>query len=577
MRDIVIIGAGTAGLTAAIYACRAGRDVLVLEASSYGGQIINTPDIENYPGIRSVSGYDFATGLYEQATGLGAEVRYEKVTGVEERGDVKVVTTAQGAYEARAVIVATGAKNRPLGVSREQELVGRGVSYCATCDGEFFTGREVFVVGGGFAAAEEAVFLTTYASHVTVLVRRNDFSCARSIADEVRANDRIDVLTNSVMDEVDGDGVVRRVRWHDVRTGETHEYSAEDGGPVGVFVFAGYVPATELVRGVAELDEQGYVVTDERQMTSVDGLFAAGDVCRKRLRQVATAVGEGAATATEMERYVRAVQERTGIVPRKPVAATRLATSVPSAATSGASAGRGSGADNGAGRARHEAGGAGREAAQGPFDEAMLSQLRAVFARMASPLTLRLHLDGGATSRELRGYMEALAAQTDLLSVELAGDAPATDAPAPASGDGGELPFVEVVRADGTPTGLAFHGVPGGHEFTSFVLGLYNAAGPGQPLSDADRSAIARIDRPVSLRVLVGLSCTMCPDVVVACQRMAADNPNVTAHVYDVNRFPELRERYEVMSVPCLVIGDDSGERVSFGKKSLSQILELVG
>ena len=575
--DAVIVGGGPAGLTAALYLARARYRVLVVERERFGGQVTITSEVVNYPGVLSASGAELTDTMRRQAEAFGAELMLAQVEALNLSGDVKVVRTSRGDVRCLAVLLASGATPRDAGFEGEERFRGHGVAYCATCDGEFFTGREVFVIGGGFAAAEEAVFLTTYASHVTVLVRRDDFSCARSIADEVRANDRIDVLTNSVMDEVDGDGVVRRVRWHDVRTGETHEYSAEDGGPVGVFVFAGYVPATELVRGVAELDEQGYVVTDERQMTSVDGLFAAGDVCRKRLRQVATAVGEGAATATEMERYVRAVQERTGIVPRKPVAATRPATSVPSAATSGASAGRGSGADNGAGRARHEAGGAGREAAQGPFDEAMLSQLRAVFARMASPLTLRLHLDGGATSRELRGYMEALAAQTDLLSVELAGDAPATDAPAPASGDGGELPFVEVVRADGTPTGLAFHGVPGGHEFTSFVLGLYNAAGPGQPLSDADRSAIARIDRPVSLRVLVGLSCTMCPDVVVACQRMAADNPNVTAHVYDVNRFPELRERYEVMSVPCLVIGDDSGERVSFGKKSLSQILELVG
>ena len=143
--------------------------------------------------------------------------------------------------------------------------------------------------------------------------------------------------------------------------------------------------------------------------------------------------------------------------------------------------------------------------------------------------------------------------------------------------DPAELPFVEVVRADGTPSGLAFHGVPGGHEFTSFVLGLYNAAGPGQPIADADRQCIADIMRPVSLRVLVGLSCTMCPDVVVACQRMAADNPLVTANVYDVNRFPALRERYDVMSVPCLVIDDGTGERVSFGKKGLSEILALVG
>ncbi len=561
--DAVIVGGGPAGLTAALYLARARYRVLVVERERFGGQVTITSEVVNYPGVLSASGAELTDTMRRQAEAFGAELMLAQAEALDLSGDVKVVRTSRGDVRCLAVLLASGATPRDAGFKGEERFRGHGVAYCATCDGEFFTGREVFVIGGGFAAAEEAVFLTTYASHVTVLVRRDDFSCARSIADEVRANDKIDVLTNAVMDEVDGDGVVRRVRWHDVRTGETHEYASGDGGPVGVFVFAGYVPATELVRGMAELDEHGYVVTDERQMTSVDGLFAAGDVCRKRLRQVATAVGEGAATATEMERYVRAAQERTGIVPRKPEPAARPATPTPAAAP-GASVEKGSGV--------------GRDAAQGPFDDATLGQLRAVFSRMASPLALRLHLDDGAASRELRAYMEALAAQTDLLSVELAEDA---SAPAPGGGgagdDGDELPFVEVIRADGTPTGLAFHGVPGGHEFTSFVLGLYNAAGPGQPLSDADRSAIARIDCPVSLRVLVSLSCTMCPDVVVACQHMAADNPNVTAHVYDVNRFPELRERYEVMSVPCLVIGDDSGERVSFGKKSLSQILELVG
>ena len=235
----------------------------------------------------------------------------------------------------------------------------------------------------------------------------------------------------------------------------------------------GYAPATSLVAGVAELDPQGYVITDDRQMTSVDGLFAAGDVCQKRLRQVATAVGEGAATATEMERYLKAARERTGIVPKQPASRTRDVAERPASTAVAAPA----------------------STPGSPIDDAMAAQLQAVFSRMQNPLVLRLHVDGGDVSAELRSYMDALAAQTELLRVEEA-DASADD---PA-----ELPFVEVVRADGTPSGLAFHGVPGGHEFTSFVLGLYNAAGPGQPIADADRQASQTL-RPVSLRVLVGL------------------------------------------------------------------------
>ena len=520
--------------------------MLVVEREHFGGQITITSEVVNYPGVLTASGEQLTDTMRRQAEAFGAEMLLASVESLDLAADVKVVHTSRGDIRCLAVLLATGASPRSAGFAGEEDFRGHGVAYCATCDGEFFTGREVFVVGGGFAAAEEAVFLTTYASHVTILVYTDDFTCAKSTADAAYANEKITVRTNAQLLAVEGDSVVRGVRWLDRATGEEHEFSSADGGPVGVFVFVGYAPATSLVAGVAELDPQGYVITDDRQMTSVDGLFAAGDVCQKRLRQVATAVGEGAATATEMERYLKAARERTGIVPKQPASRTRDVAERPASTAVAAPA----------------------STPGSPIDDAMAAQLQAVFSRMQNPLVLRLHVDGGDVSAELRSYMDALAAQTELLRVEEA-DASADD---PA-----ELPFVEVVRADGTPSGLAFHGVPGGHEFTSFVLGLYNAAGPGQPIADADRQGIADIARPVSLRVLVGLSCTMCPDVVVACQRMAADNPLVTANVYDVNRFPALRERYDVMSVPCLVIDDGTGERVSFGKKGLSEILALVG
>ena len=546
--DAVVIGGGPAGLTAALYLARARYRVLVVEREHFGGQITITSEVVNYPGVLSASGSELTDTMRRQAEAFGAEMLLADVESVDLSGDVKVVRTSRGDVRCLAVLLATGASPRTAGFAGEAEFRGHGVAYCATCDGEFFTGREVFVVGGGFAAAEEAVFLTKYASHVTVLVRGADFTCAASTADATRANPKVTVHTNAELVAVEGDSVVRGVRWRDRLTGEEHAFSSEDGGPVGVFVFVGYAPATSLVAGVTRLDEHGYVIVDEHQMTDADGLFAAGDVCQKRLRQVATAVGEGAATATEMERYLKVAQERTGIIPEQPASRTRDV-----AAGGGGVSAPGSAASAGG---------------DSPIDEAMAAQLDAVFSRMEGDVVLRVHLDGSDAAAELRAYMDALAGLSGRLSVEVA-DA-GTDDPA-------ELPFVELVRSDGTPCGMAFHGVPGGHEFTSFVLGIYNAAGPGQPIAPADREAIARISRPVGLKVLVGLSCTMCPDVVVACQRMAADNPQVTADVYDVNRFPALRERYDVMSVPCLVVDDGEGERVSFGKKGLSQILELVG
>ena len=538
--DAVIVGGGPAGLTAALYLARARYRVLVVEREHFGGQITITSEVVNYPGVLAASGTELTDTMRQQAEAFGAEMLLAEVEKIDLSGDVKHVKTSRGELSCLAVLLATGASPRRAGFAGEEEFRGHGVAYCATCDGEFFSGRPVFVVGGGFAAAEEAVFLTRYASHVTVLVREDDFTCAKATADATRANPDITVHTNAELVSVSGDSVVRSLVWKDEKTGETNEVKPEDGGTVGVFVFVGYAPATELAQGLAELDPQGYVITDEHQMTTADGLFAAGDICQKRLRQVATAVGEGAATATEMERYLKAAQEKTGIHPVQP--ATRVQKATPK---------------------KEEK----KVSSDGPIDDAMHSQLAAVFDRMEKPLVLELHLDDGEIASELAAYMEALAQETDKLSVTRADTS---------SDDAAELPYVSVLR-DGVPCGMSFHGVPGGHEFTSFVLGLYNASGPGQQIAAADREAIAAISRPVKMKVLVGLSCTMCPEVAVATQRIAAENPKVETAVYDVNRFPALKDAYDVMSVPCLVINDGGDERVAFGKKGLTEILSLIG
>lgn len=538
--DAVIVGGGPAGLTAALYLARARYRVLVVECEHFGGQITITSEVVNYPGVLSASGTELTDTMRQQAEAFGAEMLLAEVENIDLSGDVEHVKTSRGEISCLAVLLATGASPRRAGFAGEEEFRGHGVAYCATCDGEFFSGRPVFVVDGGFAAAEEAVFLTRYASHVTVLVREDDFTCAKATADATRANPDITVYTNAEVVSVSGDSVVRSLVWKDNKTGETHEVKPEDGDTVGVFMFVGYAPATELVRGLAELDPQGYVITDEHQMTTADGLFAAGDICQKKLRQVATAIGEGAATATEMERYLKAAQEKTGIHPVQPATRVQKA-SAPK---------------------KEE-----KASSEGPIDDAMRAQLAAVFERMQAPLTLELHLDGGEISAELEAYMEALAQETEKLSVTRADTA---------ADDAAELPYVSVLK-DGEPCGMSFHGVPGGHEFTSFVLGLYNASGPGQQIADADHVAISAIDRPVQMKVLVGLSCTMCPEVAVATQRIAAENPQVETAVYDVNRFPALKDAYDVMSVPCLVIQDGEEERVTFGKKGLTEILSLIG
>lgn len=530
--DVVVIGGGPAGLTAALYLARARYRVVVVEKDHFGGQITITSEVVNFPGVERTSGAALTESMRKQAESFGAEFLLAEVTGLDLTGDVKTVRTSRCDLKCFGVLLATGAHPRMVGFQGEEQFRGRGVAYCATCDGEFFTDKDVFVVGGGFAAAEESVFLTKYARHVTILIRGDGFTCAQATADAARNHEKITVLTNTVVEEVSGDTALRFIRYRNTRTGQVTKHHAADGETFGVFVFAGYEPATELVQGLAELDEQGYVLTDRSQKTTADGLYAAGDVCVKPLRQVVTAVGDGALAATELERLCAAMQARTGLRPQQPVS-------------------------------RAEEAAAPAEAGSTLFNGDMLSQLHTVFARMASPLILRLFLDETPLSAELRQYMDELAAQSGKLSVEV-GD--------PASAD--HLPYVRVCRADGDWTGLAFHGVPGGHEFTSFVLGLYNAAGPGQALDEESRNAIHAIQKTMDLQVLVSLSCTMCPELVTAAQRVAAENPNITAQVYDLNHFPDLREKYQVMSVPCLVV--NSGEQVSFGKKSIRQLLELL-
>ena len=529
--DVIIIGGGPAGLTAALYLARARYRTLVVEKEKFGGQITITHEVVNYPGVYKTSGAELTETMRKQAEAFGAEFLLAEVESLDLTGDIKTVKTARGELKAFGVLLASGAHPRMVGFKGESDFRGRGVAYCATCDGEFFTGKEVFVVGGGFAAAEEAVFLTKYARHVTVLVRGEDFSCAASVADQAKNHPKITVLYHTEMEEVAGDASLRAIRYRNSRTGEVTEYRDPRGDNIGVFVFAGYVPATGLVKGIADLNEQGYVITDSTMKTSVEGLYAAGDVCVKQLRQVVTAVGDGAQAATELEKYAAAMHAKTGLRPEMPRSEPQKET--PAAESGGNSA---------------------------LFDGAMLAQLNTVFGRMAGNLVLKLRLDDRPVSAELKNYMEELSALTEKLTLEIAEG-------------GADAPCVEIFRSDGSFTGLAFHGVPGGHEFTSFVLGLYNAAGPGQPLDDDVRTAIDALGQ-AEMKVLVSLSCTMCPELVTAAQRIAAQNPGITARVYDINHFPALREKYNVMSVPCLVV--DDGAKISFGKKNIRQLLELL-
>ena len=532
--DVIIIGGGPAGLTAAIYLTRARYRVLVLEKETFGGQITITHEVVNYPGVGVCSGKELTDMMYRQAEYFGAEFLIAEATKLSLNEDIKVVHTSKGDYKALGILLATGAHPRTVGFKGEEEFKGRGVAYCATCDGEFFTGKEIFVIGGGFAAAEESIFLTKFASHVTILIRGDDFSCAKSIADEVRNHEKITVLTNTVVEEVKGDNALNYIRYKNTKTGEVIEYT-KDNDNFGVFVFVGYSPETKLVDGVAELNEQGYIVTDKSLKTNIPGLYAAGDICIKPLRQVVTATSDGALAATELEKYVAEVQRKTGIKTKEPTIKKEVLKD-----------------------SNHEHN---NEKSNELFTAEMKNQLNYIFNRMEKSLVLKLYLDNSTTSKELDQYIDSLATMTNKIRKEVV------------QNEDEENPCVKVCYEDGTYSGIAFHGVPGGHEFTSFILGLYNVSGPGQTLDDDIKKRIKNIKKNIKIKILVSLSCTMCPDLVVATQHIAAISSNITTEIYDINIFNEYKNKYNVMSVPCMVIND---EIVHFGKKNIEQVLEII-
>ncbi|RHB81115.1 FAD-dependent oxidoreductase [Bifidobacterium pseudocatenulatum] len=580
--DVIVIGGGPAGLTAGLYLARARYRVLILEKDDFGGQITITNEVVNYPGVGRTTGRALTQTMRQQAQDFGAEFLSAEAIGLDVHGDVKTVHTSRGDLKAFGILIATGASPRKLGFEGESEYAGRGVAYCATCDGEFFAGKEVLVVGGGFAAAEESVFLTTYASKVTVLVREQDFTCDAVVAAAAKNNPKIDVRYQVELQGVTaGQGGLREASILNRATGQTETWKPVDGGTFGVFVFAGYVPATDLVRGVVELDDYGYVVTHGYLETSVPGVYAAGDLRAKNLRQVVTATADGAIAAVELERYAKRMSEKTGLTPQRPVSCVyEQSTTKTDAASLDATAPTPTPAP-----ATKRNADAAANAVRKPgelFSDATRQQLNVVFGRMSRPVTLALELDDTPLSTELRGFIDALVALSGgkLKSTVDDGEYEKDDTGRAVFDVDSVLPAARpCVRmvVDGEPTGLAFHGVPSGHEFNSFVLGLYNAAGPGQPLGDDLIERAKSIASPLSIMILVSLTCTMCPETVLASQRLASLNPAVRAEAYDVSHFPELKDQYGAMSVPCIVINRGGEQTVEFGKKSIPQMLDLIG
>ncbi|AUJ33109.1 MAG: FAD-dependent oxidoreductase [Liquorilactobacillus nagelii] len=536
--DTVIIGAGPAGLSAAIYAGRATMDTLVIEANQVGGQVTTTSVVWNYPAVEKIDGTALMNQMQQQAANFGVQIVHDQITDYELEGDLKVLHGRQD-YYARSVIIAAGAKPRELNFPGEQQFRGHGIAFCSTCDGELFTGLQVFVIGGGYAAAEEADYLTRYAKHVTVISREAEFTCAPLTAARALNNPKVDVKFNTEIVRVTGKDYLETAVFKNNQTGKEFSYQPDSSEQTfGVFIYIGTQPATAKLTKILNHDEHGYLKADATLATNLPGVFAAGDIVVKPLRQIVTAASDGAVAATSAEHYVTALKQRLQIpIERKQKSATKpVGQTTKLAEKSTVMVHQGSW-----------------------FDAKLQQQLKSIFERLTQKVTLQVLSDNGQKSQELQSFVKEFCDLDRHLDYQVR------------AADGGEdfLPLLELLNQQQNLTGIRFAGIPTGHELNSLVLAVYNLAGPGQELAP---ELIERIKAlPVTkIKIGVALTCHFCPDVVSTCQHMAAINPNVSAEMLDLQLFPELRQAKHIMSVPATMIND---RPVIFGSQTAEQLV----
>ena len=540
--DLIIVGAGPAGLSAGLYAGRATLDTLILEGDTVGGQVTTTSVVYNYPAVEKVDGTQLMNQMQKQVADFGVTIAHDEVEKYQVNDEIKVLVGKSGKeYHARSVIIATGAQPRKVGFPGEDEFRGRGVAYCSTCDGELFTGLQIFVVGGGYAAAEEADYLSRFGKHVTVLVRKDHFKCPPLMAARALNNPKVSVEYNTEIKKVTGDDYVTEAVLVNNKTGKETVYHVDKGdNTFGIFIYVGTQPATKNLKGIIELDDRGYIKADENGATNVDGVYAAGDVIVKNLRQIITAASDGAVAATSAEQYVTAQKQKQGI-PIHADTAKKAAKTV----------GQTTNLDQQEQVAPHE----------GNWLSADIdSQLKPMFERLTKNVTFEVDLNGSDLGQQLLGFVTEFAGLDDHFTVTSKEESDE------------KLPLLRLLDENGNDTGLHYAGIPTGHELNSLVLGVYNVAGPGQTIDPAMEERIKKLPA-ANIHIGVSLTCHFCPDVVAACQRMASLNPNITATMIDLQHDPELRKDKKIMSVPATMIDDSP---VIFGSQSLEQLVAAV-
>ena len=558
---LIIIGGGPAGISAGIYAGRAKLKTLIVEKENTGGQIKTTHEMVNYPGVLQTTGSDYMEILKKQALAFDVNFKEDEVVDLDLDKDVKVIKTKKEEIQGRSVIFATGASPRKLGFKGEEEFTGRGVAYCATCDGEFFKGLDVFVIGGGYAAAEEALFLTKFAKKVRIVVRKSEFGCAKTIADKVKAHPKIEVIFNTELEEVGGEDLLQFARFKNNQSGEIFEYKvSEEDGTFGVFVFIGYKPQTELLKGKVQLNEQGYIETNENMETNLPGVYAAGDLRPKLLRQVVTAVADGAIAATSAEKYVEEQKHRLGIKDEEIVEESKK--EVENKVSEEKVENKKVESINVNDKNRRSR----------LLNDALRDQIKSILSMMQKEVTLVSIVDESMEkSIEFMDLILDMASLGEKLNVEIYKKSENLEMESKINAD--KLPVVALLDENKNYSGVKFHGVPGGHELNSFILAIYNLAGPGQAIDESLLQEIKDFDKKTNIKVVVSLSCTLCPDVVVASQRLAMENKNIGAEMIELSLFEDIKRKYRIMSVPAIIVND---EKVHFGSKKINEILDLI-
>lgn len=531
---------------------RAKHRTLILEKEKIGGQITLTNEVVNYPGVFKSTGEELTKEMAKQAVDFGAEIRMENVISLDLEGDIKKVKTTSAEYQALSVFIATGAHPRKLNFKGEKEYIGKGIAYCATCDGEFFTGKDIFVIGGGFAAAEEAMFLTRFSENVTMIVREEEMTCAETIIDKVKNHTpKIKIHYNTEIKEITGDNLPKRIEFVNNVTNETWEYK-NDKDIFGIFIFAGYIPNTELLKQSnvdITMNNQGYIVVDNNKKTNIPGVYAIGDICEKELRQVVTAVSDGATASTNAEHYVNGLHKKYKIPALfKEKENNTKKEETPKQTNTNVNDGK-------------------------YITEDMKGQLKNLFDSLTKKIVITGNIYDDNTSKELKTMlleMENISKNIEIIIEEKQKQENTNNTCYITLGERLQDGSIKNV-------GYKFYGIPGGHEFTAFVVTMYKVFGEKVELNDELITRIKSLKGRINVDIVVSLTCTKCPDLIMEFAKVLKEatnnNIDISLNIYDIAFAEEKREKYSILSVPCIIINDDI---VDFGKKDASEIVTLL-